>query len=73
MTKRQREEQALYIKICNELYSHYHDWALVERWLWTENYFLGGISPVELFRAGRGERLIKFIKQQLKENELVSN
>lgn len=38
-------------------------------WFQSQNPLLGGISPEKMIRAGREERLLIFVQQQLAENE----
>ena len=38
-------------------------------WWQAPNPLLGGISPVDMLKIGREEKLLKFIKGQLAENE----
>lgn len=49
-----------------------NDLRKAARWYETENPLLGGISPEQMVRVGRLEKLIKWIEQQLKENEAPS-
>jgi hypothetical protein len=39
-------------------------------WMLTENVHLGNISPIDLWNLGSGKKLIKFIENQLNENEM---
>lgn len=38
-------------------------------WFDTKNPLLGNVSPNEMIRAGRRDKLISFIENQLSENE----
>ena len=43
--------------------------STTDLWMRSENPLLGGLRPVEMIRLGRGDRLIKFIKNSLEENK----
>lgn len=38
-------------------------------WFQSQNPLLGGIAPEKMIAAGREERLLLFVRQQLAENE----
>lgn len=38
-------------------------------WFKTPNPLLGGISPDRMIRAGRGDRLLRWVRQQIAENK----
>jgi uncharacterized protein (DUF2384 family) len=40
------------------------------QWLATPNPLLGMVRPIEMIRAGRGDRVLGFVKYQLGENVL---
>lgn len=44
------------------------DLAKIGRWFEAPNLLLGGISPTEMIKASRAEKLLKFIKSQLEGN-----
>ena len=48
----------------------FKDTGTTERWMRTENPLLGGVSPYQMLKWGRGEKLLTFIKNQLAENRL---
>lgn len=39
-------------------------------WLIMPNTLLGGVAPFDMLVCGRGEKLLKFVKQQLDMNVL---
>jgi len=47
---------------------NYFNGDTVKTWLWfeTKNTYLGGISPLEMIKNGRVEKLKKFIDAKLK-------
>lgn len=56
---------AYFQKVCNFFHG---DTAKTWQWFKTINPMLGGISPLEMIKAGRGEKLKKFIDSLLKGN-----
>lgn len=46
----------------------FHDAAKARAWMVERNPLLGGLSPREMVEAGRGEKLLKFMRQTLEEN-----
>lgn len=45
------------------------DKAKTKLWFETPNPLLGGISPAGMIRCGRYDKLIRWVKQQLAENQ----
>lgn len=45
------------------------DIAKKDLWLATKNPLLGNISPNEMIQAGREDRLLRWVQQQLIENQ----
>jgi len=45
------------------------DTAKKDLWLIAKNPLLGGISPVEMIQAGRYDKLLKWAKEQIAENQ----
>lgn len=40
-----------------------------DKWLRTKNHLLGNLRPWDMIEAGREDKLLKFIKDRLEENE----
>lgn len=59
-----------YYNTAMELVMAHMKWSRVNAVMWMEivNPLLGGASPKDLILMGRGEKLIKFIKQCIEEN-----
>ena len=38
-------------------------------WMKTKNPLLGGAAPIWMVKCGRGEKLLKFVKEALRDNE----
>lgn len=49
--------------------TYFNDEKKTTQWLNSENQLLGGQEPVEMIFKGRTEKLLKFIKSQLKGNK----
>lgn len=49
------------------------DGEKMETWLAAKNPLLGGIAPNDMLHLNRGDKLLKFIKQQLAENAAVDD
>ena len=45
-----------------------NDYEKITSWLTYENLNLGGTTPIKMIQAGRGSKLISFIKTSLDEN-----
>ena len=39
-----------------------------DRWMRTKNPLLGAVSPYHMISIGRGDKLLRFVKNQLAEN-----
>lgn len=50
--------------------THFKDKKKTTLWLNTANHLLGNQEPIEMIFSGRTEKLTKFIKIQLEENNL---
>lgn len=50
------------IEIIVELHTVFNDIAKVDFWLHTKNLNLGGSTPMALINAGRGHKVLSFIK-----------
>ncbi len=57
------------IEIRDLINTFFEDTGTTERWMKAKNPLLGGLSPRDMLEAGRGEKLLKFVKQQLSENK----
>lgn len=40
-----------------------------QKWMTTINPFLGGVRPVDMIYAGRIDKVLKFIKSRIDEND----
>lgn len=47
----------------------FHDVVKAESWMNTENYLLGNVTPRDMIKIGRFDKLIDFIYTQLAENK----
>jgi hypothetical protein len=48
--------------------SYFEDEKKTSEWFFTENPLLGGVSPDQMIKLGRFEKLKTFVKQQLEGN-----
>lgn len=70
LTKGLMEEAEIEGKVFDLVNDYFEDEGTTERWLRMKNPLLGYVSPREMIKIGRGERLIKFIEVQKLENKL---
>lgn len=45
------------------------DKDMTELWMTSNNPLLGGITPIDMIRWGKGDRLLKMVKVWLDENK----
>lgn len=64
------ENEIQYIKAIHNLTSYFDtDYKKIQAFMYIENLNLGGISPWQMIKLGRGDRLNKWIENQLDENK----
>lgn len=69
MPKALKERLIEWVIVINFVESYFHDLNKTILWFQVPNPQLGGISPRDMIRLGRYEKLRKFIQTALKENE----
>ena len=65
LSKKEARAKDSVIKLVNEFFGSDKK---AELWMTSANPLLGGVSPEDMIRMGRSERLLKFVRYNLDEN-----
>ena len=63
---KQRQEWTEAMRLVSDFFG---DSAKAVKWMGAKNPLLGDQIPIEMIAIGRGEKLLKFIKTSLEENQ----
>ncbi|HEX4024112.1 MAG TPA: hypothetical protein VHX52_05330 [Steroidobacteraceae bacterium] len=66
-----REHMANLANICNLVFGFFDDDVKTKLWLQTPNPMLGNVSPRDMLRLGRYNKLLRFVTQALEEGGRV--
>jgi hypothetical protein len=64
-----RDRLGLIANICNLVFEFFGDEAKTALWFKTANPMLGGVSPRDMIRFGRYNKLLRFVTEALEQGE----